>query len=531
MRAGAGSGSALFERTTPNWLMTISRSFRAAALPILIGLILVAVATVGLILVEQLFPLPFIPLVYLIPVIIVATRWGMVPALFTAIAAAATADFFFYEPLYSFWISDPQQVAALILFLIVAAVTGELAGRLRNEIDNSRRREKEVGDLYAFSRRLAGCYTTSALYSAIQDFISSHLGRELALMGAPTTLEHRSVAEVAVPQPVSRQVEALLAAGEFVSRLVSDDATHDVWLVRPLSPEVHEYGVVVVNLGSSARNDIEASTRQIEMLLSDVTATLSRLNISKSIREAKLRTDAELLKDVLISSVSHELRTPLASILGSASVLATVPEIQRDDNLAALAQGMHEEAERLSGHLQKLLHAARIGPEGVRPKLGWTDPTDIVNAAIAHRSHQLRSHRVHVQLGPDLPLIYVDTLLIEQALGELLENAAKYSPVGSIIKVTAGPSKDYVVLSVSDDGAGLMPSEKSRLFDRSFRGDRHMKAIAGSGLGLWIASAFVFANGGTLNAVSQGEGSGTTFSIHFPAGCEADEAVSEHAHA
>jgi two-component system sensor histidine kinase KdpD len=224
------------------------------------------------------------------------------------------------------------------------------------------------------------------------------------------------------------------------------------------------------------------------------------------------------------------LRTPLASILGSASVLSTIPEIQGNDNLAALAQGMHEEAERLSGHLQKLLHAARISPEGVRPKLSWTDPTDIVNAAIAQRSQQLSSHCLDVEVSHDVPLIRVDTLLIEQALGELLENAAKYSPMGSIIKVAARPSDDHVVLSVSDHGAGLTPPEKSRLFNRSFRGDRHLKAIAGSGLGLWIANAFVVANGGTLYAVSQGEGFGTTVSIQFPAGCDADGALSEHAH-
>ena len=517
-------------RRTFDGLTAVARSLRAAAVPILVGLILVAVATIALELIGQFFRLTFISLVYLIPVIIAATRWGVVPALFTATAATATADFFFYEPLYSFWISDPQQVVDLILFFIVAAVTGELAARLRKEVDNSRRRETEVRELYAFSRRLAGCHTTSALYSAIQDFISIHLGRPAALMGAASTPNDHSLPGVAIPQTVSYQADALLAAGEFVSRLVTDNASRDVWLVKPLSPDVNEYGVIVVNLGSNSHNNVEASRWQIELLLSEVTETLNRLNISKSIRETKLRTEAELLKDVLVGSVSHELRTPLASILGSASVLSTIPEIQRNDNLAALAQGMHDEAERLSGHLQKLLHAARISPEGVRPKLSWTDPTDIVNAAIAQRSQQLSSHCLDVEVSHDVPLIRVDTLLIEQALGELLENAAKYSPMGSIIKVTARPSDDHVVLSVSDCGAGLTPPEKSQLFNRSFRGDRHLKAIAGSGLGLWIANAFVVANGGTLYAVSQGEGFGTTVSIQFPAGCDADGALSEHAH-
>src|SRR5258708_34933629 len=175
--------------------------------------------------------------------------------------------------------------------------------------------------------------------------------------------------------------------------------------------------------------------------------------------------------------------------------------MQRNDNVAALGHGMHDEAERLSGRLQKLLHAARISPEGVRPKLSWTDPTDIVNAAIAQRSQQLSSHCLDVEVSHDVPLIRVDTLLIEQALGELLENAAKYSPMGSIIKVTARPSDDHVVLSVSDCGAGRSPREKSQVFNRSFRCDRHRKAIGGSGLGVWIANACVVASGGKIYAV------------------------------
>jgi two-component system, OmpR family, sensor histidine kinase KdpD len=506
----------------------MSRSLRAAVFPILISCILVAAATVCLMVARQFFQLSLITLIYLIPVMIAATRWGIVPALTTAIASAATADFFFTEPYYSFWISDPQQVADLLLFLIVAVVTGDLAARLRKEADTSRGREMEVRDLYAFSRRLAACYTTSDLYSAIQDFLSQHLGRQAALIGAATILDEGSLRDIPIPRPVSNQAGEILAAGEFQSQLVVDAATLDVWLVRPLSSDANDYGVIVVNLGRDA-SKIEGSKHRIELILADVTETLNRLNISKTIRSAKLRTEADLLRDVLIGSVSHELRNPLASILGSASLLVDVPEIQRDGNLSALAQATHEEAARLNGHVQKLLHATRITADRARSKHAWVDPTDIVNAAIAQRSHRLKSHRLDVEIALDLPLVEVDAMLIEQAFGELLENAAKYSPAGSTIRITARSEDQRVVLSVSDQGAGLTPSEKSQLFGRSFRGERHLASVVGSGLGLWMAHTFVVASGGTLNAVSQGEGLGTAVSIHLAADCDAVPELADQA--
>jgi len=425
----------------------VSRSLRAAAFSIVVSLALVAAATAALLITGEFFHLSLIPLIYLVPVIIAATRWGLMPALVTAVASAAAADFFFYEPYYSFWMSNPQEVVDLILFLVVAVVTGDLAARLRTEADTTRRREMEVRDLYAFSRRLAGCYAASDLYSAIQDFLSNHLGRPTALIGAAHG-DDDAVREITIPEPVADRAEALLASGQSGSHLVADPEALDTWLVRPLSSDANEYGVIAVNLGSGAGRAVEEARRQIELILADVTETLERLNLSKTITAARLRTEADLLKDVLIGSVSHELRTPLASILGSASVLAEWPEVRRDDNLSALAQTTREEAVRLSGHVQKLLHATRIAGKGMRPKPIWVDPSDIVDAAVAQRSHRLASHHLDLDLAPDPPLVKVDSTLIEQALGELLENAAKYSPPGSTIRLTVRNEQQHVVFSV-----------------------------------------------------------------------------------
>jgi two-component system sensor histidine kinase KdpD len=505
-------------RNRVDQLVAVHRSLRGAVLPLVVSVLLVGGATICLLVATQIFALSpsIVPPVYLIPVIIAATRGGLIPALWTALICAVTADFFFYEPIYTLWIANPQEVVDLTLFLLVATVTGNLAGRLRKEADTSRQREIEVRELYAFSRRLAGCYATSDLYAAIQDFITNHLGRPVALIGSATEFDRNALHDSTVPDQVRRQANEILADGKFRTQLVVDPATDDAWLIRPLSSDAIQYGVIVVNLGNAENGIVEASRHQIESILGDVTETLDRLNIAKTIKNAKLRTEAEQLKDVLIGSVSHELRNPLATILGSASVLAGLPAIQRDDSLSALAQATHEEAARLNGYVQKLLHATRITAQGVRPNLSWLDPADIVNAAIAQRAQNLLQ-RIEVTLAPDLPLIEADAILIEQAFTELLENAAKYSPANAVIEVNARCEDEQVVLSVSDKGVGLTASEQSQLFRRSFRSERHGGAVPGSGLGLWIAHTFVTAGGGTLHAVSEGEGRGTTVSIHLRA--------------
>ncbi len=494
------------------------RVLRAIARPVSGALALVALATVGLLLAERFgfFHLHILPLVYLMPVLLAATRWGLLAGLAAAIVSAGAADFLFYEPRYSFYMSDPQQLLDLILFLVVALVTGNLAGRLRDEADTSRRHEAEVRELYAFSRRLAGCYTTVDLHAAIEEFIAHHLGRQLMLIDRDADRNGSAWRSTAMPPEVRRQAQEALGAAAWSAKEIVDIATHDVWAVRLLSAEAPEYGVVIVNIGNEADDHLDEARQRIDALLSNVTETLNRLDIIKSIRSARARTEADLLKDLLIGSVSHEMGSPLATILGSASVLVDVPAVRRDQNLSALAQATHEEAQRLSGYVQKVLHATRISAERAHPRLSIVDPTDVINSAAAQREHRLASHRVDIVIGPSLPLIEVDTILIELALSELLENAAKYSPKGSKVTITARGDGDSLVISVSDQGAGLTPSEQSELFRHPFRGGRVASAV-GSGLGLWIAHSFVTASGGTLAASSEGEGRGATITMRFPA--------------
>jgi two-component system sensor histidine kinase KdpD len=190
--------------------------------------------------------------------------------------------------------------------------------------------------------------------------------------------------------------------------------------------------------------------------------------------------------------------------------------VRGDARLRSLAEVVRDEAERLDSDIQNLLDATRITARGVEPKREWVDPIDIVNAATGRLQRRLGNHRVELTLEPDLPLLLVDQGLVEQALGQVLGNAVKYSPAGSTIGVGAYRHEGNVVLSIRDEGAGLTGDEQARVGERSFRGRRHEAVIGGSGLGLWIAQTFVTANGGRFDAWSYGEGRGTTVALSFP---------------
>ena len=238
--------------------------------------------------------------------------------------------------------------------------------------------------------------------------------------------------------------------------------------------------------------------------------------LATDVRRARMREQADALREALIGSVSHELRTPLSSIIGSASVLVQSPEIANDPRLLPLVQGLHEEAERLNDQIQNLLDATRINSEGVQPRIEWVDPGDIVNAAIDRKRGLLSERPLEVIVSDNLPLIQVDPMMVEKALGQLIENSVKYSPARSSIKVMADLANSAIRIAVQDHGVGFTMEEREMLWERFYRSPRHRDQIAGSGLGLWIARSLVVACGGQIEAFSAGIGRGATLSLYLP---------------
>jgi two-component system sensor histidine kinase KdpD len=477
---------------------------------------LVVGITVVLEVIKTFVELPPIIITFLIPVLIAAIRWGYLAAVVATVTGAASAAFFFYRPVHTFYVEDPARRLGLLIFAVVAAVAAHLAVRMRHESEIVRRREKEISDLYAFSRRLAGSHSSADIFDAIQKHLSTLVGRKVALFEprGPAS-KSEPIGEGEVPQNIRVAVAAAIAGTTNATAGTAIADEHgNMWLVRALLPKTPELGVVAIDLGRQTPESEEEIRLRIEAVLHDAASTLEQIGLAHAITEVRMRAESERFRDALIGSVSHELRTPLASILGAATVLCNASAVAGEPRLAALANVVRDESERLNNEIQNLLDATRITGEALQPKLEWVEVADVVNTAIERR--RLAAHTVEVDLPARMPLIHADGVLIEKALGQILANAAKYSPPGSKIQVRGWRDGGTFALSVSDQGAGLSADDSAHLGERFFRGRRHIQTTPGSGLGFWIANAFVGANGGTIEATSPGEGKGTTMTIRLP---------------
>jgi K+-sensing histidine kinase KdpD len=492
------------------------RFWQTSILPLLLSLGGVGLVTGVLFLFDHALAVDLVPIAYLIPVISSATRWGIWPATAASVASVCAADYFLIAPVYSFRIDDPQEAIDLLLFLVVALVSSSLASRLRRETDALRRREKEIQSLYEFSRLLAACFTVSDLISAIQKYLARSLGQQAVFLAAKADDHFEPPQPGSVPKAVQDRIASMIATIDVPSYEIVDEPTQNVWLLGAIHSETVVHGLVAVNIGDGSREAIGIKTRRIETVLEEVSLTLQRLDIEKAIEDARLHLQAQLLRDAFHGTLSHELCTPLAAIRGSASVLNSMPVIREDDRIHSLVEAIFEESAELDGFIQNLLNATRVTAGGVSPRLEWTDPKDIVNAAIRRRAKRLAAHKVEIDFAQHLPLVNVDSGLIEEACGQLLENAAKYSPSGSTISIRARAEHGHAILSISDQGVGITPDERQQLGRKSFRSQRHQATIPGSGLGFWIASTFVKANGGSTDISSPGQGLGTTASITLP---------------
>ena len=335
--------------------------------------------------------------VYLIPVVIAATRWGIVSAVVAAICGVLASAFFFYPPLYSFRVKDPQEVIDLILFIFVAVAVSQLATRLKRQLEMARQREIDLRDLYAFSRRLAVAFDVSDIHAAIEDHLASVMQRNVVLFPSAREASNSSGrrAGVIVPEQVLGEVvEVASGHRDTTAGATVTAASGEIWLVRAVSPKIAN------SASSPSISDAKSKERsdelrvRVDAVLADATATLERLGVAHAISEARMRSQTDQLREALIGSVSHELRTPLASILGAATVLSAAPALRNEKKLTALVHDVRDEAERLNNDIQNLLDATRISSDGVKPHAEWADPADIINSAVERCRHRLADRRL-----------------------------------------------------------------------------------------------------------------------------------------
>ena len=447
-------------------------------------------------------------------VLLSAVRFGFWIGIASAFAAFAAFNFLFVLPLYTFRIAHPGDLVVLAEFLLVAGLTGFLAGRLREEADAAKGRAAVLEVLSSFASELAEAPDVAAIEHAL----SAHLAA-LALGPSVVLRPTGEALQIAAAFPVEASLDAadMQAADRAFRRRSSQDSTQPGWQGARFAfvPLVQNDAVVLV-LGHHGlnrhRSDLRYREQAIEVICRQGNLAIERLGFAQAADEARITADRESLRASLLTSLSHDLRTPLATILGAITSLRELGDTLPPEARADLQLAIEEEAQRLSRYVDNLLQMTRL-QAGLSLRLVWVDPGDVAAAAVARAARAFPSARITVE-GADLPMIQAEAALLEQALFNLIDNAVKFSAKPALVDIACAASITEVTLTVTDHGPGIAPEAIPHIFTPFFRAD---PAAPGTGLGLTICHRIVQAFGGSLTAESPVQGAqGSALHIRLP---------------
>lgn len=459
-------------------------------------------------------------LIFIAGVLIVAARWGLGPSLVAGALSVPALNYFFLPPIHEFGVRDPKNVFSGLIFAAIAIFVSELTARTRLQAAIARDRATATGALYALSRKLVAIGDLDELLEATARHMAVLLkAKVLLLLPDPG---HGGLAIHGRSSP-----EAELAADDMAAALrcwASDrstgqeaDGTSNVrYLFAPMRTESSRLGVAAIGPEVAGRRLSADERRLLDAMIDQVAIAVERIHLARAVDEARVTAETERLRSALLSSLSHDLRTPLASILGSATSLRSFGSHYRQESRDELVATIQEEAERLNRFVGNLLDITRLEGGGLVPKSEAIDLGEVVGATIRRARGILTTHKVQLSVAQDLPLINLDGTLLEQALFNLLDNAAKYAPAETTIAIDVHRQADAVAVSVTDEGPGLAECDLDRVFDKFYRAGHRDRQRAGTGLGLAICRGFVMAMGGSVSAANRADRSGAIFTIAIP---------------
>jgi two-component system sensor histidine kinase KdpD len=488
------------------------------ARPYAIGLMAIAIALGVGILVKPLLGLENIDLVFLIAVVAVAVRYGLAPSIVASVAASLCYNFFFLPPLYTFTIAAPTNVAAFLFFMLVAMLISNLAARVRAQAFTAQARARTTEQLYAFSRKLAGVATLDDLLWATAYQTASMLQLRVVLL----LPEDGSIAVKAGYPPEDSLDEADLAAATWAwehdraAGRGSDTLPGAKRLFLPMRTGRGAIGVVGIDRDKPGPLLTPDQRRLLDALIDQAALAIERVYLVDDLDQAQRRVEADRLRSALLTSISHDLKTPLAAILGAAGALKGLARELDDAAKAELLQTVIDESERLNRFIANLLDMTKLEAGAIKPNTALHDLGEIVGTALARTSKILAQHNVEIDLAADLPMLELDAVLFEQVLVNLLDNAAKYAPPKTSVRIQGWREDSSVKLQILDEGSGIPPEDVERIFDKFHRAQKGDQVRAGTGLGLAISRGFIEAMHGAITAANRADRPGAVFTLILP---------------
>jgi len=469
-------------------------------------------------LIEPFLGIENVDLVFLTAVVGVAVRYGLWPSLFATVASSLCYNFFFLPPIYTFTITDPTNIGAFVFFTIVAVVVSHFAARGRTRTVAAHDRVRTVELLYAFSRKLAGVGTLDDVLWATAYQTALMLKVRVVLL----LPENGSIAVKAGYPPEDMLDDADIAAAKWAwqndrsAGRGSDTLPGAKRLFLPMRTGRGAIGVIGIDSDKPGPLLTPDQRRLLDALIDQSALAIERVRLVEDLERAKRTAEADRLRSALLTSISHDLKTPLAAVLGAAGTLRDLSSALSEREKADLLATIVDEAERLNRFIANLLDMTKLESGAIVPNAARHDIGEIVGSALRRASKILAHHQVELELAADLPMLDLDAVLFEQVLFNLLDNAAKYSPDGTTIRIQSWRDQDSVCLQVLDEGDGIPPTELEHIFDKFYRVHKGDRVRAGTGLGLAISRGFVEAMHGTITAANRTDRTGAVFAIRLP---------------
>ena len=494
-------------------------AFRIAPLSNWGGAVLAVAITLGVAMVlRQVLGVTSVALVFLMGVLASAVVYGLAASLLACLLSVLAYNFFFLPPLYTFTIADPENVVTLVVFAVVAIVASNLTARMRSQTVAAQGRARTTEELYQFSRKLAGAVSLDdVLWATVHQVALMLKVRVVVLLPGKEGL----AVQAGFP-PDDEFDDADLAAAKWAwehNRPAGRDADTlpgGKRLFLPMQTGRGPTGVFGLDRDEPGPLLTPDGQRLLNALSDQAALAIERVNLARDVDQARLQAETDRLRSALLTSISHDLRTPLASILGAATSLSSQHGALEEAGRAAMLRLIREEAERLNRFIGNLLDMTRLESGPLAPTGGLADLSDVVGAVLRRADAILAVYQVKVELQPDLPMLAIDMVLFEQVLFNLLDNAAKYSALGSTIQLRARRDGERVRIDLLDEGDGIPPLDLERIFDKFYRVRRADRQRAGTGLGLAICRGFVEAMGGTISAANRTDRVGAVFTINLP---------------
>jgi two-component system sensor histidine kinase KdpD len=488
------------------------------AIPYVVATAAVAVALGIDELIHPIVGIENVDLVFMTAIVAVAVRYGLLPSLFASIIASLCYNFFFLPPIYTFTITDPTNLAALLIFIVMAVLVSNVAARVRTQAMAAIDRARTTEALYAFSRKLAGVGTLDDVLWATAYQTALMLKVRVVLL----LPENGSIAVRAGYPPEDLLDDADLAAARWAwehnrpAGRGSDTLPGAKRLFLPMRTGRGAIGIVGIDSDKPGPLLTPDQRRQLDALIDQGALAIERVFLVEDVDRAKRSMEADRLRSALLTSISHDLKTPLAAILGAAGTLRQLSSALDDAAKADLLATIIDESERLNRFIANLLDITRLESGAIVPQTTLQDLGELVGTALARAAKILAHHQVEVELAADLPLLELDPVLFEQVLFNVLDNASKYAVPETTVYIRSWREAQSVVLQVLDEGVGIPADDVERIFDKFYRAQKGDQVRAGTGLGLAISRGFVEALKGTITAANRADQTGAVFTIRLP---------------